>query len=102
MLVGNLVHKAPESVVLGLLLHTVTQKPIKAAGWAVFASVFLVIGGAAQRYTASFHSQPLLMGSLAFAAAGFLFVGFICFAPSAGTMDGGASVNSVRNQICGS
>ena len=75
MLVGNLVHKAPESVVLGLLLHSVTQKPIKAAGWAVFASVFLVIGGAAQRYTTSFHSQALFMGSLAFAAAGFLFVG---------------------------
>jgi zinc transporter ZupT len=79
LLVGNLVHKAPESVVLGILLQSATQKSAKAAGLAAFASVFLVIGAAAQTFSGSFHSSGLFMASLAFAAAGFLFVGIHMF-----------------------
>jgi zinc transporter ZupT len=79
MLVGNLVHKAPESVVLGLLLRSATGNSTRAAGLAAFASGFLVIGGAAQTYSASFHSSGLFMASLALAAAGFLFVGIHMF-----------------------
>jgi zinc transporter ZupT len=79
MLVGNLVHKAPESIVLGLLLRSATQRSMKAAGLSAFASVFLVIGAAAQTYSASLQNTGLLMASLAFAGAGFLFVGIHMF-----------------------
>lgn len=79
MLVGNLVHKAPESVVLGLLLQSATQKSVKAASLAALASVFVVIGGAAWTYSAALQSKGLFMTSLSFAGAGFLFVGIHMF-----------------------
>lgn len=79
MLVGNLVHKAPESIVLGLLLRSAAQRSMKAAGLSAFASLFLVIGAAAQTYSASLQNTGLLMVSLAFAGAGFLFVGIHMF-----------------------
>jgi len=50
MLVGNLVHKAPESIVLGILLRSAMDKIFSAAALAAVASVFLVIGAAAQIY----------------------------------------------------
>jgi zinc transporter ZupT len=79
MLVGNLVHKAPESIVLGILLRSATDKTFNAAVLAAVASVFLVIGGAAQIYTTALQGAAFFMGSLAFAGSGFLFVGIHMF-----------------------
>ena len=79
LLMGNLVHKGPESVVFGLLLRSATGDWRKAAWLAALSSVFLVTGSVAQEYAASFHSAGLFMASLSFAAAGFLFIGVHLF-----------------------
>ena len=79
LLVGNLVHKAPESIVLGILLRSAARRSSRAFGLAAFASAFLLLGGALESYSETLHKTALLIGSLAVAGASFLFVGIHMF-----------------------
>ncbi|MDP9053358.1 MAG: hypothetical protein M3N93_03525 [Acidobacteriota bacterium] len=79
LLAGTLIHKLPESLILGVLLRSATRRSSRAFFMAVFASFFLLVGGIARNFALPFQSGALLMVSLAIAAASFLFIGVHTF-----------------------
>ncbi len=79
LMIGVLIHKLPESVILGLLIRSATRRNREAFLWSIATSLFLLAGAVPYATSQMFQGRAALLISLTLGAASFLFIGIHTF-----------------------